>query len=158
MAGSRVEKSQRMAKMKRWQSSKPRKPIRRFSTRRAALSREYARRAKDFLVRNAWCAWGLKQTPPQHIRATQVHHTRGRIGRLLLDERFWVAVSAAGHEWIHRNIEAARQLGLICERGLWNTPAPISAPGSERGNNREGSDTISRPSTPDGSLAVEQRE
>jgi len=57
-----------------------------------------------------------------HFRkATQVHHSRGRLGDLLLDERFWVAVSAKGHEWIHENISHARKVGLICEPGQWNT-------------------------------------
>lgn len=52
--------------------------------------------------------------------ATQCHHSRGRIGRLLLDRRFWTPVSAAGHEWIHANIEEARGIGLICQRGEWH--------------------------------------
>lgn len=51
---------------------------------------------------------------------TEVHHTRGRMGPLLLDERFWIAVSADGHNWIHSHPAAARERGWICGHGKWN--------------------------------------
>lgn len=89
------------------------------STPHTRRKRQYQQDAKDFLVRNPWCAWGLKQKPKQYIRATQVHHTRGRAGRLLLDQRFWLAMSDAPHTWIHNNIAQARELGLICPKGEW---------------------------------------
>ena len=53
--------------------------------------------------------------------ATEIHHQRGRVGRLLNDERHWLAVSAEGHDWIHHNVKQARALGLLCEHGKWNT-------------------------------------
>lgn len=99
---------------------KPKKKIRRFTSKREAMKRIYAIRRRDFLIENPWCAWGLKQTPPVRIRAEEVHHTRGRIGRLLIEEKFWVGVSKAAHRWIHDNIDAARGLGLICQKGQWN--------------------------------------
>lgn len=86
----------------------------------AARKRIYLRERKDFLVANPWCAWGLKQTPPQYLRSEQIHHSRGRLGKLLLDQRYWLAVSAAGHEWIHRNQTQARAIGLLCAVGDWN--------------------------------------
>lgn len=54
--------------------------------------------------------------------STDVHHTRGRAGTLLIDKRFWKAVSREGHNWINANPLDARKRGLICERGLWNSP------------------------------------
>jgi len=51
---------------------------------------------------------------------TDVHHMRGRIGNLLHDQRYWLAVSRAGHEWIHRNPAEARKHGWLAEKGEWN--------------------------------------
>lgn len=56
------------------------------------------------------------------LKSEDVHHTRGRVGSLLLDERFWRAVSRKGHDWIGNNMAEARKLGLLCEVGQWNVP------------------------------------
>ena len=53
-------------------------------------------------------------------KATQCHHVRGRLGPLLLDKRFWKAVSMEGHDFIHNNISKARKLGLLAMPGYWN--------------------------------------
>ncbi len=67
-----------------------------------------------------------------HKAATQCHHQRGRIGSLLMDERFWIPICAEGHAWIDANREEARKtvallqdgrhLLLLCAPGEWNTP------------------------------------
>lgn len=49
------------------------------------------------------------------------HHMRGRLGPLLLDERFWLAVSRPGHDWIHTNPKEAEKLGFIDLKN-WNKP------------------------------------
>src|SRR2546430_15833156 len=95
-----------------------------MSARRRAERRLYLKAKVRFLALNRWCAWGLAQEPPRHFVATQVHHTRGRSGALYLDERFFVAVSAAGHRWGHDHPEAARKLNLLCARGLWGRSEP----------------------------------
>lgn len=88
---------------------------------RAKEVREYNAEAKAWLLlpENRFCAVAkaLNKLP---ARSTQVHHMRGRIGRLLLDKRYWKPVSNDGHRWIHDNIEEARALGLICQRGEWH--------------------------------------
>lgn len=71
--------------------------------------------ANQFCLVAKLLGWG-------RIRADQNHHRRGRNGSLLMDKRFWTPVSFRGHDWIGNNIAAARKLGLICEKGLWNTP------------------------------------
>lgn len=96
------------------------KRINPISKKKIAIGKLYRAEAREFLLNNPWCAWGLKQNPPQHIRATQIHHQRGRVGRLLREQRFWIPVCQVGHDWIHANIEAARGLGLICQKGQWN--------------------------------------
>ena len=55
-------------------------------------------------------------------RLNEVHHTRGRAGTLLTDERHWIAVSKLGHRWIHEHPAEARARGWICAEGKWNTP------------------------------------
>lgn len=74
----------------------------------------------DYLARHPWCAWGLKQNPPRKIPATTIHHRAGRCGRLLNYTPAWVALSFDGHQWVHCNMDAARGLGLLAQKGMWN--------------------------------------
>lgn len=57
--------------------------------------------------------------------ATEVHHKRGRLGTLLLDTRFWIPCCQNAHDWIHRNITAARAVDLIAQPGQWNKAEPL---------------------------------
>ena len=59
---------------------------------------------------------------PISAELNEVHHMRGRLGPLLNDKRFWLAVSKAGHRWIHQHPHAARQRGWLCQPGEWNKP------------------------------------
>ncbi len=115
-----------------------------ISAKRRARVAQYTRDRKWFLAEHPWCEWGLRQVPPVRIRSTEIHHQRGRVSRLLLDQRFWLAVSAQGHDWIHNNIKSARALGLICAKGLWNTTAPLSPPPADA---ERPTDTNPRPMT-----------
>lgn len=63
---------------------------------------------------------GTKYGWPVSDRLNEIHHIRGRTGRLLRDQRFWMAVSKQGHRWIHSNPAAARQRGWYAEKGDWN--------------------------------------
>jgi hypothetical protein len=112
-----------------------RQPIKRRTPERAKDERLYNKRVKEWLLdpKNRWClvsiamldapkdarllGWRFKKP----IRATQCHHSRGRIGKLLLMEEFWKPVSWHGHELINHYPELARRLGLLCEKGQWNT-------------------------------------
>ncbi len=106
--------------------TKPRAKLRQVSTRRRGELKEYTQRRVAFLERpeNRWCpvaAAGL--LPPdgdwrrkpmvQRLRTTSIHHSAGRIGKLLNDEGLWIAVSDPGHEWIHRNGREARSRGWL---------------------------------------------
>lgn len=55
-------------------------------------------------------------------RTDDVHHKYGRAGRLLLDERYWIAVCRQCHNWIGKFPAFARELGLIAEKGRWLNP------------------------------------
>jgi len=92
------------------------------TSKRAAETRRYNARVKEWLLEpnNMRCRVSQHLNMPRR-RATQCHHTRGRIGRLLLLENFWCPVSQWGHDWIHRNPNEARRMGFLCEAGQFNT-------------------------------------
>lgn len=113
---------------------KTRKRIRPRSQAMTARMKVYNERKAIFLAQpeNRLCqamlkfwnhAFGL-QHPAPLPPATQVHHSRGRAGALLLDERWWIPVSMTGHQMIQNNPDLARKLGLLCELGCWNKPIP----------------------------------
>lgn len=56
--------------------------------------------------------WGMARVP----RSTQIHHRRGRIGSLLTDKNFFMAVCAMGHAWIHHNTGASYERGFMLPR------------------------------------------
>jgi hypothetical protein len=89
---------------------KPRKAIRPVSKKRAPKLKEYAIRRHAFLAANPMCA-----VFPQ-LLATELHHSKGRVGKYLLDESTWYAVSFDGHKWIHANVAEARERGFIKSR------------------------------------------
>lgn len=116
--------------------------IRPVSKRRQAATAEYRAAAKKF-VKDAIKAGktcpvfdAYASLPPQAqaflrqpwdgrlrcVKVNEVHHTRGRAGALLNDQRFWLAVSKWGHRLIHTMPELARQRGWMCHPGQWNTP------------------------------------
>lgn len=104
---------------------KPRKPIRKVSKKKAASDRAYNKRVKAWLEGKYCAVYGFGP-------ATQVHHQRGRAGSLKMDERFWIPVSAEGHNFIHAFPAEARtttallsddrNLTLLCQIGEWNKP------------------------------------
>ncbi len=79
-----------------------------YSDKRAAEMEQYNREAKEF-VKGKIC-------PITNQPATEVHHKKGRIGKLLLDKRFWLAVSRNGHNKINNNPIWAMQMGYTISR------------------------------------------
>jgi hypothetical protein len=98
-----------------WNPTK-RKGLRQVSTKRRAELARYASERAAFLAHpsNYWCpvtAAGLLRDGVKSRRTTDVHHMKGRWGRLLLEKAWWLAVSREGHEWIEANPRDARKLG-----------------------------------------------
>lgn len=107
------------------QRPKPRRSrIAPVSKRNRGRRAEYKRRARQFILRqaatNPVCPVALAILK-RKLLIEDVHHMRGRNGSLLLDERFWLAVSRAGHDWIHTNLAEADRLGFI-DLQNWNKP------------------------------------
>lgn len=53
-------------------------------------------------------------------RLNEIHHSAGRLGKLLMDQTRWRAISKIGHRAIHAFPQVAREHGWICEHGKWN--------------------------------------
>jgi hypothetical protein len=71
--------------------------IKRVSDKRAKEEREYLKLNKRFLKDNPNCA-----VFPA-LKSNQIHHKKGRIGNLLTDVRYFLAVSDQGHKEIEMN-------------------------------------------------------
>ena len=88
---------------------KKRKRIPMYSTKREEQIRQYSEDRLAFLEENKVC-------PVTKGRTTQIHHKKGRIGKLYLDKDYWLAVSAEGHKWIEENPIKAKELGYSVNR------------------------------------------
>jgi hypothetical protein len=53
-------------------------------------------------------------------RLLTCHHWKGRVGRLLLDQRFWVPLCFPCHQWVDNNKGEARNLNFLAPFGLYN--------------------------------------
>lgn len=101
---------------------KRRGPVRKMSVGMARKMRRYAILRKQFLeVR--WTCERCRARSAEHV-----HHKRGRVGALLTDWRYWMAVCHVCHAWIGDNPTTARQAGYVCAQGLWNRPDPEPCP------------------------------
>lgn len=99
---------------------KPRKPLKKQSQARKHANKKYLEQREDFLRAKPVCG-GCLTRDRNPAPAAQIHHSRGRIGRLLRDEKYWIGVCNDCHLWIHSNPNAARELGLLASIADWNT-------------------------------------
>lgn len=109
-----LDRAKEEEKQLRKKSSIPYNGISNMSPSMRAKMNEYATLRKLFLKHNPYCR--VTNTP-----ADDIHHSRGRVGDLLLDTRYWIPVCRRVHEQIHRDIEWARQFDLISH---WSQPGP----------------------------------
>lgn len=96
---------------------KARQRIKQVSANREEELREYRRESRKWIKEQK--AQGIK-CPVTGRPVSEVHHSRGRVGSLLNEKQFWVAVSRQGHYWIHENPMLARMANLLAEVGDWN--------------------------------------
>lgn len=101
---------------------RPRKPLPKVSKKRAVENAKYTVKRLEFLGKpeNRIC-------PVTGQETTDIHHKMGRIGfadqwarinniTLLLDTRFWLAVSRDGHRQIEENPSWAKEMGYSLNR------------------------------------------
>lgn len=87
------------------------KPISKVSDKRKIENAKYSVLRIEFLGKpeNKICPITGKLT-------TDVHHSKGRIGSLLLDTRYWIALSREAHKYVEENPEWAKENGYSLDR------------------------------------------
>lgn len=106
---------------------KPLHKIKPVSKSMAKKRRAYAKRVTEW-KKGKYCVGsivtfkGLPLCPPYPHPCEDNHHKRGRLGPLLMDERYWIPVCRNLHDWIGNHPEEARKVGLLCQPGEWNRP------------------------------------
>jgi hypothetical protein len=89
------------------------KPIKQRSDKRSAEEKEYGRERQKFLRAHKSCVAKLSGCKG---RSCDIHHMKGRIGTLLLEQKYWISVCRECHEWIENNPKDAKLLGLSLSR------------------------------------------
>lgn len=77
----------------------------------------YLKLREEFLKTHKLCpvaAAGLLGVPWSRP-TVDIHHKHGRVGNLLIDIRYWMAVCREGHDWIHHNPRNAMRMGWMKE-------------------------------------------
>lgn len=100
---------QRREKVLEAKEVKKKKGIAKRSKKMTDQMKIYNRERIEFLKLNPLCVVTGK-------KATQVHHAKGRVGKLLLDKRYWKAVSDEGHRKIELNPNWAKENGFSISR------------------------------------------
>lgn len=80
-----------------------------FSKKMLAMLAIYRQRRDAFIIAHPICQARAKCAGS---RSTEVHHKKGRVGELLIDETFFLATCHACHVFINENNEQAFALGL----------------------------------------------
>lgn len=81
------------------------------SKKRAKQNREYSKVRKEYLIAHPKC-----EVKGCRFIANEVHHIKGRIGDLLTDERYFLAVCNEHHKQIESSPEWAKEKGYSQSR------------------------------------------
>jgi len=118
------------------EEKKLRTPLKRISGKRMKAVAAYMKARKEYLAEHPYCQWNIRECgwneqeiiardglvfdgPSNGIRvalATEIHHIRGRVGSLLTDKNFFLAVSAEAHRKIHENPAYSYEKGYMLKR------------------------------------------
>lgn len=79
------------------------------SPKRARQERQYLRDRAVFLDEHPNCEMRLDCCTGS---ATEIHHRRGRVGALLLDQSRWTGACSSCHRWVTEHPAAAYELAL----------------------------------------------
>ncbi len=93
--------------------------VRSRSKRMSVAMKLYVKERAAFLKEH-WTCWACGYLHTLVQRSRDIHHTRGRIGSLLLDKRYWVALCRAHHDRVGTDKPWARAMGLLPPLGGWN--------------------------------------
>ena len=100
-----------------------RKRISPISVRRGRALAQYGVLREKFLKAHPYCHACIRRDLKPRF-STDVHHLRGRAGKLLMDGFYWMPVCRSCHDWIGANPVKARAIGCLCQSGEWNCRPP----------------------------------
>ena len=83
--------------------------MRNLSKKRAAEYRQYWKVRKAFLEENPYCKRCGK--PSQDL-----HHSKGKIGKLLLDTKYFIPLCRIDHTWVELSPKEAKEQGYSVSR------------------------------------------
>jgi hypothetical protein len=78
------------------------KKINKISEKRSLENKEYLKIRKQYLINNPNCEICNSNN-------VEIHHKKGRIGKLLFDDRYFMTVCREHHNYIHTNPKEARE-------------------------------------------------
>jgi len=84
-------------------------PLKKRSKKRTKQEAEYSKRRLLYLEDNPFCKARL---PKCSLKATDIHHKKGRIGEDLNDVHFWIGLCRSCHTWIETHPFEAAELGF----------------------------------------------
>lgn len=87
--------------------------MRQISKKQSANLRIYKKVREKYLSDNPNCQAKLIICS---YDATEIHHKKGRIGNLLQDDNYFLAVCRSCHRWIEENPAKSKELGLSLSR------------------------------------------
>lgn len=93
-------------------------PINPMSKKRAEEMKLYRKEKEIWLKENKCCA-----RCGDHVAIgaeIDLHHVRGRVGKLLRAQHFWMPLCRYCHNWVHDNPKEAREKGFLAQLGDWN--------------------------------------
>lgn len=84
-------------------------PLRKRSKKRNRQEAEYSKLRLLYLESHHFCEAGL---PCCSLKATDIHHKKGRVNEDLTDDTEWMAVCRSCHQWIETHPIEATELGF----------------------------------------------
>jgi len=96
--------------LRKKKAPKKRSPINKLSVKQKERNKLYKSVRAEYLKNNPMCE------VCGNIEADQIHHKKGRIGDLLFDTSFFMAVDFICHRKIHDNDAWARENGYMIKR------------------------------------------
>lgn len=114
--------TERLARKAAAKKASPQRRIKVRTPERAKDEATYRKEVKAWLAlpENHWCKFQGCTRP-----STEVHHSRGKRGRLLNHKPFWIGLCHQHHEWVTNHTEEARQFRLIGPVGSWNNQKQV---------------------------------
>ena len=90
------------------------KPINPISESLKESNKIYKVEKAEYMKEHPICEAGVicKNT----AKSEDIHHKKGRLGKLLTDKRYFLAVCRRDHDWIELNPKEAKKLGFSLNR------------------------------------------